>query len=130
MTHARTPGELVRDLLAACARVDLDTVVGMVTEDVEYDNVPVGKVRGPEDLRAALAGGMLEAADEVDWVVLRQAECGDLVMNERIDRFRVGTNWIEVQVAGVFEVSGGLIRLWRDYFDLDSYRRQKRSAQI
>ncbi len=110
-------------------RVDLDAVIGMVTADVEYDNVPAGKVRGPGGLRAALASGILDVADEVDWVVLRQAECGDLVMNERIDRFRLGAVWIEIRVAGVFELSGGRIRLWRDYFDLESYRVQRQSVQ-
>ena len=31
---------------------------------------------------------------------------------------------ISLPVMGTFEIDGELIRAWRDYFDLDSYRRQ------
>jgi limonene-1,2-epoxide hydrolase len=36
---------------------------------------------------------------------------------ERLDRHRLGDKWIELPVTGVFEVQGGLITYWRDYFD-------------
>jgi limonene-1,2-epoxide hydrolase len=46
-------------------------------------------------------------------------------MNERLDRFKIGDGWLELPVAGVFEVNGdGLIKLWRDYFDLTVYTSQ------
>jgi limonene-1,2-epoxide hydrolase len=67
----------------------------------------------------------LGGASEVDWVILRQHEFGNVVFNERIDRFRIGDGWLELPLAGVFEVDDdGLITLWRDYFDLASYQRQ------
>jgi len=48
------------------------------------------------------------------------------VMNERSDRFRVGDAWIDLPVAGVFEVGGdGRITLWRDYFDLKMFTDQQ-----
>ena len=43
---------------------------------------------------------------------------GDLVLNERTDRFGKGDQWADLPVAGVFEVHDGKITLWRDYFDL------------
>ena len=42
-----------------------------------------------------------------------------------LDRFRIGSGWLELPVAGVFEVNDeGLITLWRDYFDMGAYQRQ------
>ena len=41
------------------------------------------------------------------------------------DRFKIGDGWLEMPVAGFFEVNGdGLITLWRDYFDLATYTDQ------
>jgi limonene-1,2-epoxide hydrolase len=46
-------------------------------------------------------------------------------MNERIDRFLVDGRWIEIAIAAIFTVRDGKVTLWRDYFDLESYRRQR-----
>ena len=46
-------------------------------------------------------------------------------MNERLDRFAIGGGWLELPVAGFFEVTDdGLISLWRDYFDMSTYLSQ------
>ena len=49
---------------------------------------------------------------------------GNIVFNERIDMFDIGEKRIELPVAGMFEVRGGKITLWRDYFDLQSFTKQ------
>lgn len=121
--------ELVLGFLQACARGDLDAALSVLTDDVEYDNVPVGKVIGHEAVRGVLSGGISAAAEETEWVILRHAAQDSIVMCERLDRFRVGDRWIEIPVAGVFELEGDRIRLWRDYFDLDSYRRQREEVR-
>ena len=36
--------------------------------------------------------------------ILRQTASGNIVMNERVDRFRLGEKWMDLPVAGVFEV--------------------------
>ena len=95
-----TPDEVVTALVRACEARDLDAVTALLTDDVEYDNVPVGKVFGPEGVRKVLAGGVTQAASEVEWVVHRQVAAGDTVMNERTDRFLVGGRWIEIPIAG------------------------------
>ena len=120
-----TPDEVVTALIAACTRRDLDAVCSLVTDDIEYDNVPIGKVHGPDGVRSVLSGGVSAAATEVDWVVLNQVASGDVVMNERVDRFLVDGKWVEIAIAAVFKVRDGRVSLWRDYFDLESYRRQR-----
>ena len=122
---ALTPGEIVTSLVQACERRDLDAVCALVTDDIEYDNVPIGKVYGPDGVRSVLSGGVTAAASDIEWVVHRQVESGDTVMNERTDRFLVDGRWVEIPIAAVFVVRDGRVALWRDYFDLESYRRQR-----
>jgi limonene-1,2-epoxide hydrolase len=118
-------GDVVTALIRACEARDLDAVCALVTDEVEYDNVPVGTVVGPEGVRRVLSGGVTAAATEVEWVVHRQVVSGDTVMNERTDRFLVDGRWVEIPIAAVFEVRDGKVALWRDYFDLETYRRQR-----
>ena len=120
-----TPDETVTALVAACEARDLDAVCALVTHDIEDDNVPIGAVHGPDGVRSVLSGGVTAAAEQVEWVVLNQVASGDVVMNERIDRFLVDGRWIEIPIAAVFQVRDGRVCLWRDYFDLETYRRQR-----
>jgi limonene-1,2-epoxide hydrolase len=120
-----TPGELVTALVRACEARDLDRVCSLVTDDIEYDNVPMGKVYGPDGVRKVLSVGVTQEATDIEWRVLEQIEQGDIVMNERVDCFLVNDTWIEIPIAALFKVRDGKICLWRDYFDLDTYRKQR-----
>jgi limonene-1,2-epoxide hydrolase len=117
------PGEVVRAFVAAIERKDIDAALALVTNDVVYDNVPVGAVTGPDGIRGALSR-LLGAAERIEWVTRYQVSTGDVVMNERVDRFQLGGRWVEVPVAGLFVLRDGRIAMWRDYFDLATYRRQ------
>ena len=55
--------------------------------------------------------------DPVQFEIVRQATSGNLVMNERIDRFVMNGKSVALPVSGVFEVTDGRISFWRDYFD-------------
>ena len=116
-----SPLETVNEFLARICRFDLDGACELVTDDVEYDNVPMGKQFGPQGIKDLL-GPMVAGMDAVDWVVHREAAAGNVVMNERTDRFQVGGRWIELPVCGVFELTDdGRIALWRDYFDMATF---------
>ena len=114
---ASTPTEVVDEFIRRVVGMDLDGACELVTDDCEYDNVPMGKNIGPEGIKTFL-GPMVTGLDEVQFVVHRQTATGDVVMNERTDRFRVGDTWMDLPVCGVFELTDGKISLWRDYFDL------------
>lgn len=117
---ASTPEELVNDFIAKLVARDLEGAAAMVTEDFEYDNVPMGKSFGPKGLTDTLSGffGMCTG---IDWRILRQTSSGDLtnglVLNERDDRVEIHGRWTTLPVAGVFEIKNGKLTLWRDYFD-------------
>jgi len=118
------PGEVVSAFIAAIEAKDVDAALAFLADDVSYENVPMSPISGKPTVRAVL-NGFLEAATEVEWVVTRHVESGNVVINERVDRFRIGSGWLELPVAGFFEVTDdGLISLWRDYFDMGSYTRQ------
>lgn len=117
-------GDTVRRFIEAIERQDLDAAGQMLGEDVSYENMPMQPVIGRDAVLRVVAS-FLEPAELVDWKILRQWEFGGVVVNERIDRFRIGNGWLELPVAGFFEVDAqGLIMLWRDYFDLGSYLSQ------
>ena len=120
MTPEATVNEFIRRVVAN----DLESALEMVTDDIEYDNVPIGKNIGPDAMRAVL-GGMAGNVDEVQFVIHRQTVTGNVVMNERTDRFRVGDAWMDLKVAGIFEVNdAGQVTLWRDYFDMGEFNEQ------
>ena len=108
--------EVVDTFIAAICRKDLDTALELLADDVEYDNVPMSKILGRsavgDVLRPFVAG-----CTALEWVVHHQVGEGEVVMNERLDRFEMGGRWIEIAVAGLFVVRDGRISLWRDYFD-------------
>jgi limonene-1,2-epoxide hydrolase len=117
-------GEIVAQFIGAIERRDLDAVAALLSADVSYENMPMQPILG-RDAVMAVIGAFLAPAELVDWKVLRQWECDGVVINERIDRFRIGNGWLELPVAGFFELDAeDRIILWRDYFDLDSYTSQ------
>jgi limonene-1,2-epoxide hydrolase len=116
-----TPEETVDEFIRRVVANDLESALELVSDDVEYDNVPIGKNIGPEAMRSFL-GAMAGNVDEVQFIVHRQAVNGNVVLNERTDRFGVGDNWMDLKVAGVFEVNAdGKVSLWRDYFDVAEF---------
>ncbi len=119
-----TPEQIVDEFIRRVVAIDLDGACELVGEDLEYDNVPMGKNHGPDELKAFL-GMMVGGVAEVQFVIHRQIASANTVMNERTDRFRIGDQWIDLPVAGVFEVDDdGKIVLWRDYFDMATFTDQ------
>jgi limonene-1,2-epoxide hydrolase len=115
--------ETVNAFMKAAANRDYDSAVDYLTDDIEYQNMPLPPVNGKQAVKDTL-DMLLATAEGSEWVVHREVESGDLVMNERTDRFHVGGKWLELPVAGVFELRDGKIAVWHDYFDLDTIMKQ------
>jgi limonene-1,2-epoxide hydrolase len=109
---------VVNDFITRITALDFDGAFELVAPDVVYDNVPIGKVEGPEGIRGVFAQLDAMGIDGMEWIVHRQIAHATVVMNERTDRFSTKGKWAQLPVAGVFEVRDGKITLWRDYFDM------------
>ena len=118
------PAEVVDAFIAAIERKDTAAAAAMCADDVSYENMPIDPIVGRAGVEQTLAS-FLAPAEAVDWPVSAQWTFGRTVVNERLDRFKIGTGWLELPVAGVFEVNeDDQISLWRDYFDMATYARQ------
>lgn len=109
--------ETVKAFIALWATRDLDAILAAMTEDCFYHNMPWEPLVGHAAIRGGLEG-FVGGAREIDWVVHHIAESADgVVLTERTDRFLIGGGWKEFPVMGTFELRGGKIAAWRDYFD-------------
>ncbi len=121
---SQSPGELVTALIKANEDRDIDALLAVLSEDARYENVPMSVLTGHDEIRSMLEG-FLGSAKEVTWEVLHQVEQGNVVMNERVDRFVMADGKkVSIRVAGLFEISDGKIAVWRDYFDLAEFTSQ------
>lgn len=114
---------LIRSFIEACARADPDEFAGYFTEDATWWNAPWKPIQGREAIRETLRRGAEQMA-ALPWEIVHIVADGDLVMAERVDNFRVGETRISVPCVGVFELRGGKIAAWRDYWDLQQFERQ------
>ena len=115
--------DTVNAFMTAAANRDYDKALDYLADDIEYQNMPLPPVNGKDAVKATL-DMLLANAEGSEWVVHRETESGNVVMNERTDRFLIGGTWMELPVAGVFELRDGKIALWRDYFDLETIMKQ------
>ena len=111
--------DVVNAFLKAAAARDYDTALPLVTEDVEYQNMMLPAVHGRDAMVETLEA-LLALCSDSSWEVLREVASGDLVMNERVDRFTMNDLTTDLPVAGVFVLRDGQIAVWHDYFDLQT----------
>ena len=114
-----TPLETVNAFMTAAAKRDYDTALPLLTDDIEYQNMPITPVKGREAVKEQLEA-LLAMGTDSEWKVLNEVATGNVVMNERVDRFQLGGKWAELPVMGIFVLRDGLIAEWRDYFDLQT----------
>ena len=118
-TDPDSPIDVVHAFLVAMSTLDYDTALKYISDDCEYENIPMpgSTVHGPSGVRSLLEP-FFAPTIENEFVILREATTGPVVMLERLDRHHVASGWFELPVTGVFEVHDRQITLWRDYFNL------------
>ena len=114
--------QIVRDFIEAWSRLDADELAGFFTEDGVYHNMPIQPVKGRDNVRR-LIQGFLSRWTQTDWEIRTLISAGNVVIAERVDRTRAGDKSVNLPCTGVFELEGGKIKEWRDYFDFASYQR-------
>lgn len=110
--NART----VETFLYAMQDDDFDTAESVLADNIEWQNVGFPTIRGRDRIVKLLRHGEGRMGFEVK--IHRIAAEGNAVLTERTDALILGPLRIQFWVCGVFEVHGGRITLWRDYFDM------------
>lgn len=122
-----TPSEIVSAFIALWEQPDgfPQAVDTYFTADTVWENHGLITTRGPEEAigfydQFGAATGM--AGMKIDVLALAEtggAETGNKVLTERVDYIldAGGETVMTVPVMGIFEVAGGRITAWRDYFD-------------
>lgn len=111
---------VIRNFISAWVRLDPDELVEFFTPDGVYHNMPTQPVAGRDNLRTFIAG-FIGSWTSTEWDVLTLISKGDMVVAERLDRTLVGDKAVNLPCCGVFEMQGGKIKVWRDYFDMQTY---------
>jgi limonene-1,2-epoxide hydrolase len=115
--------KLVTDFCQSWSRKNVEDILSYLTDDIFYHNIPMEPMVGKAAVRKFVEP-FLKDAESAVFEIKHTTSAGNVVMNERVDRFVMGPKKIELPVAGVFEVRNGKIAAWRDYFDLESFTKQ------
>ncbi len=109
--NART----VETFLYALQDEDFETADSTLADNILYQNVGYTTMRGRKRVVNLFRRGQGRMRFEVKFH--RIAAEGNAVLTERTDALTFGPLRLQFWVCGVFEVHGGRITLWRDYFD-------------
>jgi limonene-1,2-epoxide hydrolase len=110
--------DTVQRFIQAMAQNQKNEILSFFDDESIFNNVPMHVVKGREAIWGVL-GRLHEKALSVEYVIHHIAEGKDgTVLTERTDRYELADGVAEFPVMGIFELEGGTIREWRDYFDL------------
>ena len=113
--------KIIREFVEAWSRLDPSELAAYFAEDGTYHNMPMGTVSGRENVEQ-LIRGFAGAWTETTWDLIHIAGAGNIVFTERLDRTKAGDKGVDLPCLGVFELEDGQIKVWRDYFDMATYR--------
>ena len=111
---------VIREFVAAWSRLDAGELAGYFTEEGIYHNIPSGPVQGRSNIERFIAG-FISPWQGTEWEIITLLANDDTVMVERLDKTVVAGKEVNLPCFGVFEMEGGKIKVWRDYFDLATY---------
>jgi len=114
--------ETIRRFFDALDRLDLDAITAFFTEDGVYHDLPVptDPTVGHEGIRRKL-GFVAEAIDRLEIQLGPIIGNGDIVMAERVEVWHFPTGEKpRLPVMSIFELRGGKISAWREYWDLNT----------
>ena len=112
--------KIIREFISSWSELNADKLADFFSEDGVYHNIPMEPVKGKENVRLFIAG-FIQPWTETTWDILSIASAGELVIVERLDRTQAGDKAVDLPCVGVFEMQDGKIKVWRDYFDSNTY---------
>jgi limonene-1,2-epoxide hydrolase len=116
VTSADSNDALIRGFISAWERRDSAFIIDAFSDDAIYHAMPLTPITGKEALRA-----WVEHFDNVPAVRLEvhhQVATESVVINERTDTITLNGKQVTLPICAVFELAGGKVTAWREYFDL------------
>ena len=110
----------IKNFCEAWSRRDAGELAEYFTDDGVYYNMPIQPVAGKENVKVFIEN-FLATWTDTDWEILNMAEAGDVVFCERVDKTKTTQGDVDLPCVGVFEMTEGKIKVWRDYFDMNTY---------
>lgn len=123
MMIAKTPVKVAEEMVDAWNKLDVDRIVDTFAEDGVLHSMMIEPVKGREALKARL-GAFLNGATRINLQLKNVAVVGNTVFLERVDDFDYKGKRGAVPVVGVMEISGGKVKVWREYYDRDQLLRE------
>jgi limonene-1,2-epoxide hydrolase len=111
---------MVREFLAAWERRDTEFILSCFADDAVYHSIPLSPIVGRDAIREFVQGFADVPPGHLE--IHYQIATANLVMNERTDHITLNGTPVSLPICGVFEVEGGKIKAWREYFDLSLAR--------
>lgn len=120
MSDAAANDALVREFIAAWERRDTEHIVNAFTDDGIYHSTPLTPIVGKAAIREFVSG--FEDVPPGRLEIRNQVASDTVVMNERTDQLTMNGRPVTLPIMGVFEIEGGHIKAWREYFDMTPVR--------
>jgi limonene-1,2-epoxide hydrolase len=125
-SQMESPIDVVRRFCAAWSdNRPTAELAAFFTDDAVYHNIPMAPVTGREAIAKNIDSFIRPGApgiESIQFRVIHIAANGPVVMTERVDAFKLPGKSFELPVMGIFEIRGGKIAAWRDYFDLNQFK--------
>ena len=112
--------DTVSAFIESWSKLDSAELAAWFTEDGCYHNIPFQPVRGRQAVEAFIAE-FIKTWTHTEWEIRNLVESGNVVMCERLDKTKSTAGDVDLPCVGVFEMEGGKIKEWRDYFDHSTY---------
>jgi limonene-1,2-epoxide hydrolase len=122
--HPGEPAEvkLVRELISAYERQDWDGVADMFAEQGTLHSVMRSPFSGREIIRARLVQ-FHQGIESMELEILHIGKVDDVVIVERMDSWVMNGINRSIPAVGVLEFEDGKIKLWKEYYDLDTLKK-------
>jgi limonene-1,2-epoxide hydrolase len=109
--------KVVTGLLDAWSRLDFAAAIKLAADSFVYQPDPSAKLIHGKDAVLATWQSYLKFMKSYEYKVLHMLSSGNLVMMERIEWIGTRRGRTEIPIMGVWELNGGKLTAWRDYFD-------------
>lgn len=115
---------IIDNLIAAIESRDAAAVGDLLAEDVSFENIPEGQAIYGRAAAQAQFADFFTKATKIKWIIERKIISGNTAIIERKNNIYFLGKKVLLPMVSVIEVENDQIKLFRDYFDLQTFIKQ------